>query len=277
MTDREIKLEAKRRLKQNGAGAVVISFFSMCIPVFLLFCEVTVYLVLRNVGWAWLYYPQSLVTSHIARTYWIFKLILLMILLLPEKAVLRRIFIDVVAKGDIFDSRQFIFTHSASFYMGSFYSAFIYNLVKFFMFLPAVIGSYGAYHWWRLCRVNDLTSPRLFLFMLSMGFTVIWLGIFVHYCISLSLTPYIMALNPRSNVFDACDLSVRLMDGHHLRYIAFIFSFLKYIPAFIFVYPVFVFYPYFKVSYLILMEDILGDYWRDKMPGMIKRWKKYLD
>ena len=26
-----------------------------------------------------------------------------------------------------------------------------------------------------------------------------------------------------------------------------------------------------------MMEDILGEYRRDKMPGMIKRWKKYLD
>ena len=84
-----------------------------------------------------------------------------------------------------------------------------------------------------------------------------------------------MTLNPRTNIFDACDLSVRLMDGQHGRYISFLLSFVMYVPALLLVYPVFIIYPYFRLSYIVFLQDIMGSYWQDKMPSMIKRWRKY--
>ena len=41
------------------------------------------------------------------------------------------------------------------------------------------------------------------------------------------------------------------------------------------VYPFFLVYPYFKLSYALFMSEMLGDKNKDRMPGMIKRWKKY--
>ena len=52
--------------------------------------------------------------------------------------------------------------------------------------------------------------------------------------------------------------------------------FVKFLPTLIFVYPIFAFYPYFKVSYSLFMREMLGDRSTDKLPGMIRRWKKYL-
>ena len=86
-----------------------------------------------------------------------------------------------------------------------------------------------------------------------------------------------MVLNPRTNIFDACDLSVRLMDGKHVRYITFVASYLKFLPFMLLIYPFFGVYPYFKVSYSLFMYELLGDKNHDKMPGMIKRWKKYMN
>ena len=149
-------------------------------------------------------------------------------------------------------------------------------MIKFFALIPALVSGYGVYYWGLKNKINELTSLRLFGFMLCLGITLVWVGVWIHYCISLALTPYIMALNPRSDIFDACDLSVKLMEGMHLKYISFLASFVKFLPLIILVYPVFAIYPYFKVCYVTFMEDILGDYRRDKMPGMIKRWKKYL-
>ena len=93
--------------------------------------------------------------------------------------------------------------------------------------------------------------------------------------LTMEMPTWAHTLNPRTNIFDACDLSVRLMDGQHGRYISFLLSFVMYIPALLLVYPVFIIYPYFRLSYIVFLQDIMGSYWQDKMPSMIKRWRKY--
>ena len=131
------------------------------------------------------------------------------------------------------------------------------------------------YLWSMRNRTDELTSLGLFVFMLCIGFTIIWLGLFVKYCASLALAPYIMSLNPRTNVFDACDLSAKLMEGHYGQYFSLMISFVVYIPLLILIYPIFVVYPFWAASYDTMIKDIMGSYWQDKMPSMIRRWQKY--
>jgi hypothetical protein len=52
--------------------------------------------------------------------------------------------------------------------------------------------------------------------------------------------------------------------------------FIKFIPAMLLVYPYLAIYPYFKVSYSMFVRELLGERNQDKLPGMIKRWKKYM-
>lgn len=277
MNEREIKLAAKHALNQYGGSIVAINLFSVMVILFFVMCEILIYTLLKSAGWGWLYTIESFKSNTYAKLFWGGKLIIMLMLLLPKTAALRRLFIDAVIKGDIMDSRNFIFAHYTSSYVTPLKYSLLYNLLKLFALTPAVVSASGVYYWVWVCRLHDLNSIDLFAFMLCLGLTIVFFCVFVHYCISLALTPYIMALNPRSNVFDACDLSVKLMDGQHIRYITFLFSFIKYVPLLVFIYPVFVIVPYFKVCYLMMMKDILGDYWQDKMPGMVKRWKKYLD
>ena len=277
MTVKEIHKAAKVTLKSKSGSIISLSFFSSCIFIFLVLCEIISYFALKQLGYEWIYSFQGLKADKSGLIYWISKIILFTILLLPENAVLRRLFIDLIAGTSVADTRMYISAHSGTFYIQALYYSFIPKFMKFFALVPAMISSYGIYYWGLNSRLSELTSSGLFGFMMCLGFTLVWLGVWIHYCISLALTPYIMALNPRSNIFDACDLSVRLMEGQHIKYLSFLFSFVKFIPLLLLVYPIYGIHPYYKVCYILFMEDIMGDYHRDKMPGMIKRWKKYLE
>ena len=110
--------------------------------------------------------------------------------------------------------------------------------------------------------------------MLALGFTLVWLGLWIKYCISLSLTRYIVTLSPKMNIFDACDLSCRLMDSKHTRYIFFWIYNLRYLLPCLLIFPSSVFIPYVKISYTIFVKELMGNYWQDKYPLMIERWRR---
>lgn len=150
----------------------------------------------------------------------------------------RRFFVDIARADSYVGSRQYINSHSYVYYSHTMFSSIIINSLKLFSAVPFAISSYSVYYWGWVCKLSELTSAGLLCFMFSLGLSVVFFGLMVHYWISLALAPYIMTLNPRTNIFDACDLSVRLMDGQHGRYISFLLSFVMYIPALLLVYPV---------------------------------------
>lgn len=275
LSDKEIKKQARERLSVNGGNCISLMLFLFAVIVFIGLCEVATYLLLKYLNCDWLF-DISLFGKNIPITiYWSAQALIIVIVLMAEVNVNRRLFMDICRGDDYVTTRQYINSNSLKYYSRALFSSFIYNILKIFTAVPLALGIYGVYYWGWVCKLNELTSWGLLCFMLSLGFSFVWFGVWVHYCISLVLTPYIMALNPRTNIFDACDLSVRLMDGQHFRYFKFMASFIKYILTLPFFYPFFALFPYFSICYTILMEDILGDYWQDKVPGMIKRWKKY--
>ena len=276
MTNKQIKAESIKILSEKSGDCISLMIFTTSIVAFIFLCEIVTYLVLKNLGWEWIYDITLFFSNKIVACYWILKISVLAPLLMTEFSVIRRMFIDSVLGDGYISTRQYISAHSLNFYSHAFFNAVIYYFIKFVTAVPGFICLYSIYYWVWICRLNTLTSSGLFAFMMSIGFSLIYSGFYFHYCISISLTPYIMALNPRTNVFDACDLSVKLMEGNHSRYISYLLSFVKYLPALVFVCPFFAIFPYFKTGYILLVRDIMGNYWQDKMPGMVKRWKKYL-
>lgn len=272
---KEIKSLAKKRINANGGNCVSLMTFMLAIIIFLIMCELSLYLLFCRLDWEYFFSFEGLRSRRNVQIFWALNLIIAITALTNEMNVIRRLFLDLSKNGNYFATRQYMAAHSFTYFRKSLYNSFILNLIKLFSAVPLAVGIYGVYYWGWICKLSELTSAGLLSFMLSLGFSCVWLGVMIHYWISLALTPYIMALNPRTNIFDACDLSVRLMDGQHGRYIFFMLSFVKFTPTLVFVYPIFVIYPYFEICYIILMEDILGDYWQDKMSGMIKRWRKY--
>ena len=110
---------------------------------------------------------------------------------------------------------------------------------------------------------------------MCVGFSVVWVGLLVHYYISLALTPYIISLDPHCNIFEACDMSIKFMEGNHMRYIRFKLFFFLFLPAAVFVYPVFAIFPYYMISFSLFVQELMGESMHDRLPGMVKRWRKY--
>lgn len=216
------------------------------------------------------------IKDHVSvRLFWFLDLIVIIPFASFEMWTVRRFFVDIARADSYVGSRQYINSHSYVYYSHTMFSSIIINSLKLFSAVPFAISTYSVYYWgWYASSV----SLPLQVFFVSCSHSVCLLCFSDLWCITgypLPLQPYIMTLNPRTNIFDACDLSVRLMDGQHGRYISFLLSFVMYIPALLLVYPVFIIYPYFRLSYIVFLQDIMGSYWQDKMPSMIKRWRKY--
>ena len=277
MTDAEIRKTAAGRLARNSGDCVSLMVFQFSLISLIMLCEAIMYLSLQGIGYNWLYSAKALMTGRgDTWLFWISKSMVEFSMVSPCFSLVRRLYLDVELGGEMGETRQYISAHSVKYYSRAFYCSFIQLFIKLTALTPGVLFAYGIYHYAREITLNELTSRGLFALTAFLSLTAAWAFLAVHYFISLAITPYIMSLNPRANIFDACDLSVRLMYGNHERYLGFIFHFAKFLPAMLLVYPFFAIYPYFKVSYSLFMHELLGEHNHDKMPGMIKRWKKYL-
>lgn len=277
MTDAEIRRCATQKLAGYSGDCVSLMVFQFSIIALVLLSESILYLALRSVGYTWLYSLDDLIEGRATTwIFWVSKTLFEFTMVSPFFGLVRRLYMDIAMGSDIMDTREYVSAHSVKFYSNSFYAAFIQLVIKTTAITPAILTAYSACYWVREIRLSELTSGALFALMASLSMTVVWLFIALRYYISLALTPYIMALNPRCNVYDACDLSVKLMEGRHGRYLSFMAYFIKFVPALLLVYPYFAVYPYLKVSYALFMRELLGDRNQDKLPGMIKRWKKYM-
>lgn len=275
ISNKEIKSTALKRLKGNWGNSIALTVLSTVFICFMISCEILVYILSKEFSTKNFYSFDFLFKTTAGRISILIRLFFIFIFLMPELYICRRLYIEVSSGRGLVSTRQYLQHNFFKIIPRAIYTAVITTMLKLFVAAPIAIGMYEIYYWGWVCKIEELTSIGLFCFMLSVGFTFVWIGVFLHYCISLSLTRYIMTLNPRANIFDACDLSVKLMEGKHLRYMKFLFSFLKYLPTFILIYPVFVIMPYYRFSYIVFVEDIMGDFWQDKFPAMIQRWEKY--
>lgn len=265
------------RLARNTRDCGSLMLFQFSLIALMVLCEYMMYLSLNFIGYDWLYDIHAFRAGRGATwVFWISKTMVEFSMASPCFSLVRRLFLDVAIDSDMSETRRYINAHSVKYYSGAFYASLIQAIIKFTAITPGVIFAHGIYYFAREITINELTSRGLFALTACISLTAAWAFLSAHYFISLSLTPYIISLNPRANIFDACDMSVKLMDGKHGRYLGFMLHFVKFLPAVLLVYPFFAIYPYFKVSYSLFMYELMGNGKKDKLPGMIKRWKKYL-
>ncbi|MBQ8119760.1 MAG: hypothetical protein IJ172_03160 [Ruminococcus sp.] len=275
LTVRQIKVKARNSLNDQMGDALTITMHAVTNVCMIALLEFSLYLILARFGLGYYYDPRNIFKIPWVAVMWGIQAVVIISFLTYQRTVLRRMFVDITVGKDYILTRQYIFAHTNEFIKISLRSSLVMNFLKLVMFSPIVLSGYLIYMWGQRNRTDELTSLGLFVFMLCIGFTIIWTGIFIKYCASLALAPYIMSLNPRTNVFDACDLSAKLMDGHYGQYFSLLLSFVVYLPLMVLIYPIFVLYPFWAASYDTLIKDIMGDYWQDKMPAMIRRWQKY--
>lgn len=275
MNINDIKRKAAERLAATAGSCVTVSAFLYSVISFFILCESIIYLGLRGNGYGYFYSPARVIHSRPAMIFWAAHLALDMILISMVPFILKRVMLDIATNKSVEDSRRYISAHAWALYKKSFLVNLELCFLKGFTAVPGIIGIYGINHWSRILLVDELTSVGLFCLTGSISLTCVWAILWSHYLLSLSLTPLIMTLNPRSNIFDACDLSVKIMDGRRGQYLRFLGAFLKYLPLAAMIYPLLLLYPYFYLSRLLFQLELLGPRGVDKMPGMIRRWKKY--
>lgn len=275
LTIRQIKIKARNSLNDSMGDAITVTVHAVTNVCMIALIEFALYLILARFGLGYYYDLRNIFKIPWVAIMWGIQAVVIISFLTYQRTILRRLFVDISIGKDYIRTRQYIFAHTNEFIKISLRSAMITSFLKLVMFSPLVLSGYLIYIWGVRNRTDELTSLGLFVFMLCIGFTIIWTGIFVKYCASLTLAPFIMSLNPRTNAFDACDLSAKLMEGHYGQYFSLLLSFVVYLPLMLLIYPIFVVYPFWAASYCTMVKDIMGDYWQDKMPAMIRRWQKY--
>ena len=275
MSNKEIKLWSISRFRDNGGNCFSLTMFMLSIMVFVFSSFWAVRIIFEQVGWERFFSWKEFKSSFDVKLFWFFVILLLIPVLIQEFWVIDRLFLDIARGDDFVETRKYLNAHLTLYGRKAILFSVDLTLRKLFMLIPAFLGIYGIYFIIDSSKGTQLGSVRLLLLMLCIGFTGVWVGVFVRYLASVALVPYIMHLNPRARISEAVKLSKRLMEGNHLRYLMFILSFLKFIPLMLFIYPCFMIYPYYKICRVTFAEAMLGDLWQDKLRASIKRWRRY--
>ena len=275
MTNNEIKAKALKRLGGHWGTGIALTVFKAALLCAWLVLEMLLYKLFDHLEIEYSFYPTYLAGTHFGRFMTLVRLLVLLFVLNPERYILSRIYVDMYSGRNFLDTRRYIQHNSRAVHPRATLSMMLPMLLKMIVLSPIFLSIYGIWYWGFSQKDRALTTFGLFVFMISIGFTIVWAGVFIYYCISISLAKYIMLLNPRASVFDACDLSAKIMDGKHGRYLSFVLSFAKYIPLILLFYPIFILEPYFKMCWVTFAEELMGNYWMDKYPVMIQRWNKY--
>lgn len=275
MNSKEIKRAAAAQLRQNpdGISSAVLNQFALI--TFMLLIEALIYITseLSDIDYRPLqlsYYRESRVRLLMFGGRMLAYMFLNSILVYVQ----RRRFISTGDDGGVVE--RYIAMHPKRIILPGVKLSIQLFFYKILVLSPISVGIYGVLHFSSKEVVTSIDLFGMVCFMLSIGFSIVWLGVCIHYFMSLSLVPFISQLNPRANFFDACDLSVKLMESKHMRLASFYISWLPMLPLAVLIYPLIVIYPYYSAARVVLARDIMGDYWQDKLPAMARRWQKNL-
>lgn len=273
LTNRQIKREALSRIKQNPERMIIPTLYAFTTFIFILLIEALIYASAHLAGIDYRpvdsdYYRGSVYRIGLP----ILRLFVYHVIVSSNMYFIRRSFIGSGDPGRLIE--HYISGHIRRILLPCIIRSVTLILYKLLVLSPISVGIYGIYYFGRIQNMREINLFGLMCFMLSVGFTIVWLGVCIHYFMSLSLVKYISELNPRANFFDACDLSVKLMEGQHYRLISFYISMLPVFLTAVAVYPLLLIMPFFMESRMILSQQIMGDYWQDKLAAMARRWEK---
>lgn len=263
-----------KRTGEYSGSCVSVTVFFLSALVAMVLGQSLLYLLLKNSPTEY-YSLRGLISSGTVKLFWASQLLLFFTLFSPTMSVLRRMFVDMCRDMDLTVTRQFIYSHATMYYSRAYLNSFVLLLLRVTAGIPLLLSGIGVNYFVNILEISRLTSFGLVCLMFCITLTAVTGGLFIRYLISISLAPYMMVLDPRMSIFDACDRSAALMEGKHMLYIRFLLSFIPEMLLMVLVFPFFFFYPFYNVSYVMFVFELLGERGKDKFPGMIKRWKKY--
>ena len=274
LTNREIADKARVIYRKHWGLGIALHFYMLFVLI-LIIASARVFELLYEKGTP----PFDMIKAYVPLQTRVFVLatvgtVSVLMIYIPTMYMLRRYYIGMTSNYKISITRQFFGANLSSTNKVSIKCAITMGFLKLCTALPAILSSFIVYRCAFVARLENLSKLILLIFMLALGFTIIWTGFWIKYCISLCLTRYIITLSPKMNIFDACDLSCRLMDSKHMRYISFWVYNLRYLLTCLLVFPITLAVPFLKISYTLFVRELLGDYWQDKYPLMIERWRR---
>ncbi len=277
-TNKEIRREAAAKIAEGSDISAVATIFMLSAAALVTLTEALIYYtakVLGDLG----YHPFKIDYYHDHGSPAVLILILVRLfvyyyLLTAVDYMVLRYFINMTQGTQ--RVTKFMSRHMRKLFIPSMKCVMKLILFKMMLSVPLGIGIYGIVHFYRRGMTGNISMIGLMMLMLSIGFSLVWLGLLLHYFVSLSLVKYIIELNPRANFFDACDLSVKLMEGRHRRVLSFMLGLLPCFLSCVLIYPAAIVYPYVTECRTLLAMEIMGDHWQDKLPSMAKRWEKQL-
>lgn len=279
MSGREIRKLALRKIIDGSDMAIISTLYFFTAILFVTLTEMLIYILLKMTGFDDYHPldPHYYMESKLALVMLILRYFLYLSMFSALMFLVCRSYITFTADNPEHSSggvNKFLSGHIRRLLVPSLRSNACLMLIKVLVALPLTVSIYGIVHYFQLGARGGVGIFGLFCFMISIGFTLVWTGMILRYYLSLFLVPYIIDLNPRANLFDACDLSIRLMEGNHMRTVGFMISLLPVLLPCLLVYPSVIIYPYLTECRLLLAKDIMGDYWQDKIPAMARRWEK---
>lgn len=200
--------------------------------------------------------------------YTILKNLLYLLLLSMIHYIIVRQFIDISRRRNISDSRNALYRKFGHFVKISFVPQLCKALILISGIIPGFFGLHSARNFINYSTENSLTFFVLLFFMLSVLMIIISVIITFYSLLSLHLLPVVLMLNPAMSVKTAIGLCYRITDGQRLRMLSLYISFIKFLPLCLLVYPIFAIAPYFIMSDLVLIDDIM-----DSMDSILKEDK----
>lgn len=258
MTNKQIKSLALVKLKGNWGNCISISlaFFTMLLLFFLGVC--IAYLVYRAIPFypilsysEWGNLPHTVFTGIACFAY-------VGVLIMISYTILR-LFIDI-SRGRFYNtSRNRIMCYKRLFFKISVVPHITRTVIILLCTVPGFLAADAVRSLFSFSsEAGSLTLFVLMFFMMSILVIILSIVLTINAVICLHLLPTILMLNPLMPLTHAISLCFRKAEGNKMKIVSFHLSFVKYIPLFILIYPAVVIFPYYLMSDLILVEDILG-------------------
>ena len=131
MTNKEIKLSARKNISQNMGNCVSLTAFLFAVFVFLGLCELALFMLFKRIGWEYFFSWQGIKDHVSVRLFWFLDLIVIIPFASFEMWTVRRFFVDIARADSYVGSRQYINSHSYVYYSHTMFSSIIINSLKF--------------------------------------------------------------------------------------------------------------------------------------------------
>ena len=106
MTNKEIKLSARKNISQNMGNCVSLTAFLFAVFVFLGLCELALFMLFKRIGWEYFFSWQGIKDHVSVRLFWFLDLIVIIPFASFEMWTVRRFFVDIARAGKINGSKK---------------------------------------------------------------------------------------------------------------------------------------------------------------------------